>query len=187
MRQRTRFLGSIVMAAALYGGAAHATVMVELTRAELVAQSDLVVRVTVGAQQSRWNEDQTRIITLTHLTVQQFIKGSGPTELTLRQFGGTVGELTLTVPGDGHLRSGEQAVLFLRRGAGVVYLAAMSQSAYEITQRAGATVVRRDLHDVSFVHPNARGAMVPVEVMEEPDETLQHLIDAVTAQTQRAP
>lgn len=154
---------------------ARATVMVELPRAELVQTADLVVRCVVGAQTVRWNEDQSRILTLSRLTVQAYLKGRGPSELVLRQFGGTLDGLTLTVPGDGHLSPGQEVVLFLRQGAGVVYLTAMAQSVYLVTQG----VVRRDLHDVSFAAPGPRGGLVPVEPPQEADETLRHLEEAV--------
>jgi hypothetical protein len=172
----SRAAGVVVLLLGLLGPApADATVMVELSRAELVETADLIVRCTVGAQRTRWNEDQSRILTLSTLTVREYLKGRGPGELVLRQFGGTLDGLTLTVPGDGHVSPGQEVVLFLRQGAGVVYLTAMAQSVYLVTQG----VVRRDLHDVSFAAPGPHGGLVPVEPPRETDETLRHLVEAV--------
>jgi hypothetical protein len=170
---------AIACALALTPPRADATVMVKLSPEELVSQSDFVVRVVVGPQSTRWNEDQTRILTLTRLTVREYLKGNGAPELTLRQFGGTLEGMTLTVPGDGHLRPGEEAVLFLRRGVGVVYLTAMAQSVYEVVPTQQGPVVRRDLHDVEFASPSARGALVPTVAPAEPDQNFARFAESV--------
>ena len=176
---------AVVCALAMAPRAARATVMVKLAQEELVTQSDLVVRVVAGPQTTRWNEDDKRILTLTRLSVREYLKGTGPSELTLRQFGGTLQGMTLRVPGDAHLRPGEEAVVFLRRGVGVVYLTAMAQSVYEVVPTARGPVVRRDLHDVEFVAPDARGALVPSGAPAEPDQELVRFTEAVRAAARR--
>lgn len=182
-----RLVSALVVACALMAApmAARATVMVKLAQEELITQSDLVVRVVAGAQTTRWNEDETRILTLTRLSVREYLKGTGPTELTLRQFGGTLQGMTLRVPGDGHLRPGEEAVVFLRRGVGVVYLTAMAQAVFEVVPTARGPVVRRDLHDVEFVAPDTRGALVPSGAPAEPDQDLVRFTEAVRAAARR--
>lgn len=177
---------ALVCSLALSPAAADATVMVRLSRETQVAQSDLVVRVTALSATTRWNEDGTRPLTLTRLAVREYLKGSGPTELTLRQFGGTVDGETMSVPGDGHLRAGAEYVVFLRQGIGVVYLTAMAQSVYAIVPSQPGAVpqvpqVRRDLTDVAFVAPDARGALVATEAPDEPPEPLAHLVETVAA------
>ena len=161
---------SVVLAAF----SAVATVVVPLTRAQLVSRADLVVRATVGAQRFGWNEDHSQIITLTQLRVASYIKGAGPQELTVRQFGGRIDGLESRVAGDGELQPGQDVVLFLRQGAGVVYLTALAQSVYVIEQTGAApAVVRRDLRDLTFAQ-QAQGQMVlrepPVETRESLDQ-----------------
>ena len=59
-----------------------------IRRAELVAESDLVVRATVVDVTSRWNEDHSQIISLTTLRVSEVVKGDNvESELVLRQLG----------------------------------------------------------------------------------------------------
>jgi hypothetical protein len=165
----------------------HATVAVALSRTELVDRSDLVVLANVVGQQSQWNDSHTQIVTLTHLRVASYMKGTGEQDLVLRQFGGTVGDQTLVVPGDAHLAVGDQAVLFLRRGDGVVFLTAMAQAAYEVQAppttgpvSGGATVARRDLHELTLaVRQGGRYVMLPTA--SEPSETLEHLTRDVTS------
>lgn len=154
---------------------ANATVVVPLTRAQLVDRSDLVVRATVIDQWSTWNEDQSQIITLTRLRVLSYLRGSGPQELVLRQFGGTVDGLVSRVPGDAHLSQGQEWVLFLRRGERVVYLTALAQSAYLVRRSPGApATVHRDLQELTFASQQG-GRMILTEPTPEPAETLEHL------------
>jgi hypothetical protein len=178
------------MRAALVAGAlglflsmapAHATVVVPLSRPQLVERSDLVVRASVVSQSSRWNDDQSQIVTLTRLRVTSYLKGSGSQELVLRQFGGTVEGLTSEIPGDARLAPGQDVVLFLRSGDGVVFLTALSQAAYLVIHSPGqAPRVRRDLHELTFAREQG-GRMVLTEPSAEPEETLQQLLGAVSA------
>jgi hypothetical protein len=190
LRRRGRiWLAAVVLGLSLglLPPAAEATVMVRLTRAELVDRADLVVRCVVEEQTSRWNEDGTRIITLSRLRVLAFVKGQGPSELVLRQFGGTVGADTLRVPGDGRVARGGEFVLFLRRGTGgVVYLSALAQSAYTVGRDAqGAPTAQRTLDEVTFAVPQG-DRVVYLEAGEEPAEPLQRLLDEVAARVRGA-
>ncbi len=167
---------TLAMSALLAGASARATVVVQLTRAQHACQSSLVVRASVADQRSLWNEDHSQIITLTRLRVTQYVRGTGPTELIVRQFGGRVGDLVSEVPGDGALLQGQDVVLFLRAGSGVVYLTALAQSVYLVVHSPGQPeMVRRTLHDLSFA-TQANGRMTIVAPASEPDETLDHLI-----------
>jgi hypothetical protein len=159
--------------------------MVELSRETLTGRADLIVRAKVASQRFSWNEDHSQILTLTELTITQYVKGAGPERLTLRQFGGTIDGLTERVPGDAHLEPGQEAVLFLKKGAQVVYLSALSQSAYLIKAGRGGepTVSRPDLGEASFLVP---GHKAPVAVLAEPPETLSHLLADLTVRQKGA-
>lgn len=156
--------------------------MVPISRADMVSRADLIVRATVLSRTSTWNEDHSQIITLTQLRVQSFLKGSAPTELTLRQFGGEVNDMVSRIEGDAHLAIGQDAVLFLRRGSGVVYLTAMSQSAWLVRlAQDGTPMVARDLHEVTFAIVQPQGGMLMVDPSTEGPESLRHLTDEITA------
>lgn len=130
---------------------ARATVAVEVPRAQLVDTADLVVRVTVLDHRSAWNNDNTAILTWTRLRVTEYLKGSGPTELTLRQMGGEAEGLVQRISGDPRLAQGTDAVLFLRRGDGVVFLTAMAQSVFYVQPGGdGVSYVNRDLEGLTF-------------------------------------
>jgi len=169
---------------------AEATVAVQVDRAQLVEMSDLVVRATVLGATSRWNEDHTQIITLTRLAVTQYVKGEGPTELVLRQFGGEVDGLVSRVPGDARLETGADVVLCLRRGAGVVYLTAMAQSVWYIDAQVSSGVapeVHRDLSGLTLARMQGGRLRVIEQPTADPRETLPQLLTSLStlARTRR--
>ena len=169
---------TLVLGLALaFAAPAEATVAVQLSRAELVAQSDLVVRATVVDVTSRWNEDHTQIISLTTLRVGEVVKGADvePT-LVLRQLGGEVDGLVSRIAGNPVFTPGQEAVLFLRRGPGVVYLTGLAQAVFYVAPPvAGVTVVHRDLTGLTFARLSSGAPMRLYEAPAEPAETLQHL------------
>ncbi len=160
-----------------FAAPAQATVAVQLSRAELVAQSDLVVRATVVGVTSRWNEDHSQIISLTTLRVGEVVKGANvEPELVLRQFGGEVDGLVSRIAGNPVLAPGQEAVLFLRRGPGVVYLTGLAQAVYYVDPPVGGVaVVHRDLAGITFARLTSGAPMRLYEAPAEPVETLQHL------------
>jgi hypothetical protein len=180
VRRRIGGLGAMVLAAIwslAVPRVSQATVVVPLSREELTAQSDFVVRATVLSSRSGWNEDHSQIVTWTRLRVSEYLKGTGPQELVLRQFGGQVDGLESEIPGDARLVAGQHAVLFLRRGEGVVFLTALAQSVYFISVRTdGTPIVRRELSGLSFARwVNGRMAIVdaPADVVETLDQLVR--------------
>lgn len=174
-------LVAIALAAMVHAFGAGATVVVPLSRAQLVERSDFVVRASVVSQHSEWSPDRSQIVTLTRLRVATYYKGSGPQELTVRQFGGTVDGITSRVPGDGRLSQGQDVVLFLRRGEGVVFLTALAQAVYHVVHTPGEQpTVRRDLHELTFARLE-NGQTVTYQPPAEPAETLDHLVREIVA------
>ncbi len=155
---------------------AEATVVVPLTRAELLQRSDLVVRATVVGQQSQWNDDHTQIVTLTRLRVAAWVKGSGPQELVLEQIGGSVDGLTSRIAGEAYVSRGQDAVFFLRTQGARVYLTALAMSVYYIEPApSGQLMVRRNLSQLSFARPT-NGQYVIADAPVEIAESLDHLM-----------
>lgn len=181
--KRLAGLASVLLAMTLVSPA-EATVAVQLSRAELVQHADLVVRATIGSQASAWNPGHTQIVTVTQIRVTAYLKGSGPDTLALRQLGGTVDQLRMQIAGDARFTPGQDVVLFLRQGDGVVFLTAMAQSAYYVLpgSNGGSNsgfMVHRDLHDLAFARLQQNGMTVQ-EAPDEPAETLDHLTHDIT-------
>lgn len=168
---------------------AEATVAVQLSRAELVAQSDLVVRATVVGVTSRWNEDRSQIISLTTLRVGEVMKGDRvEAQLVLRQLGGEVDGLVSRIAGNPVFTRGQEAVFFLRRGPGVVYLTGLAQAVFYVDPPvSGTTPVHRDLAGLTFAQLTSGAPMRLYEAPAERAESLQHLCADVRALAGGAP
>lgn len=185
-------------AAMTASAAAEATVAVPLSQAEQVGLSDMVVRATVLSRTYGWNADRSHIITLTRLRVTERYKGAAVpgAELVLRQLGGETEGLVERIPGDPRLADGEDLVVFLRNGPGVVFLTAMAQSVYHLhpaaptagatpsprtasatpsTVPVGTVMARRDLDGITFARPRPDGPMEIFEPTVEPAVSLDEL------------
>jgi hypothetical protein len=128
---------------------AHATTMLFLTREELTLRSDIVARVRVGKATVTESDDGRMIVTRTELAVTKLLKGKADGPIVVQQFGGTFRGKTQKVIGDGQLRSGEDAVVFLRRDdKGKTYLTALSLSVYHIDDKG---IALRNVDDMVFM------------------------------------
>ena len=160
---------------------AEATVVVPLTREQLVEWSDVVVRATVVEQRSMWNERHTQIVTHSVLQVREYLKGQGAESLTLVTLGGVVGNLESRVDGEAHFEAGQDVVLFAQRARdNFVTLTALAQSLYVVEHTPGQEpVARRDLSQLAFARPGLRtsGGMVAAPV--DPRETFAQLATSV--------
>jgi hypothetical protein len=177
MRSQLRAILAVLVAAVVCGlcSVADATTVVLLSRAELVAKSDTVARVTVGEAVSTESDDGTMIVTRTALTVTQLLKGSASGTLQLEQIGGTYKGKTQKISGDAVLVPGEDAVVFLKSGdKGRVYLTALALAAYHVDAKG---MVHRDLGGMTLMKKE-NGRFVPTG-SSEPAETIDHLMTDV--------
>lgn len=138
---------------------ASATVMEYASPAELVELSDVVVRADVVGQHSFVDDEQGRIVTHTTLAVRETYHGEAGSEVTVEQWGGTVGERTSSVPGDAEFEVGEEVIVFLRRDASrpdALFLTALAQSKYTVDRTDETAMVARDLSDLVVLSADAR-------------------------------
>jgi hypothetical protein len=149
-RARSLSALAVLAVASLTAAVAHATVVVPLTLEDQVHQSDVVARATVGSSHAEYVPARGAILTWTELTVTDVMKGQAPSTIVLRQIGGTTDDgTTMLVPGDAHLHSGDDVVLFLRNdpgGTSDVILVGMAQSVWFVNGQQCA----RDLSQLTF-------------------------------------
>lgn len=116
-----RKLSLFLALAALCLGALHA--QASLTRAmdlsELTDSADHVVVADVARVASQWDDDHRNIITTVEIAVQESWKGSPPSDgkIRIRQPGGTVGDIEMTVVGMPRFSVGERALLFVQKAS----------------------------------------------------------------------
>jgi hypothetical protein len=103
---------------------AEASLVRAMDLAELTATAEQIVVADVAKVESRWDKDHRTIFSTIELRVQESWKGPPPADgrMVLRQPGGSVGEIEMTVVGMPSFSAGERALLFLD-GAGVVGMA----------------------------------------------------------------
>ena len=85
--------------------------------AELTASADQIVVADVVSVQSAWDPSHRTIYSTIEVNVQDNWKGAAPANgrISIRQPGGTVGEIEMTVHGMPSFSVGEKALLFLER------------------------------------------------------------------------
>jgi len=80
---------------------------------ERVDLSEKIVRGKVVSVKSYWNAEKTLIYTDIIVLVDEYLKGNGPKEITIKIPGGTVGDKTQWVSDTPHFDVGDYGVIFL--------------------------------------------------------------------------
>ena len=142
--------------------AASGTTIRALSPADRVREAATVVRGTVLARTAVWSDDKSRIYTDSVVWVDEVIAGqpAGPT-ITVRQIGGTIGDISMLVPGVARIRRGEEVVLFLRTDGTRYYLVGMAQGKYGIRTHHGRKVVSQDTSGLTLLRVRRAGPVGP--------------------------
>jgi len=143
-------LVAVIAALGLVGAqAALATTVQKLSLQELTKKSDSIVMARVDDAVSSWDAAHKEIYTFYTLSVLQSVKGNkGTTTITLRQLGGTVGNIASIVPGMPSFKKGEEVIVFLTQkdAAGYPWVMGLEQGKYTVsTGKDGVKMVRNDL------------------------------------------
>jgi len=116
---------------------AQATQVIQRTPQELARESSLIVDGRVASVRSFWNEDHTRILTETTVTVAATHKGTGATTVRVLQPGGVVGNVRQTAHGALAWSRGEEVLLFLEPATpGTWQVSGFSQGKYAVERDA---------------------------------------------------
>jgi len=119
MTRRPAILRLAVAAVCLFAvpPVAMASLVRALDLAELTREADQVVVGDVLSVRAAWDSEHRNIHTTIEIGVREIWKGAPPSggRVTIRQLGGTVGEIEMTVLGMPTFSEGERALLFLRR------------------------------------------------------------------------
>lgn len=135
MNMKTSALATAWMGIMLATLPARGTTMVSMSLEQLTEASSDIVQARVVNQASGWNATHTQIVTITTMAVSQTLKGNASSTVQVRQLGGTVGNLHVSVPGDVVFRPQGEYILFLEPADGVNYrVVGMSQGAYPVYQ-----------------------------------------------------
>jgi hypothetical protein len=159
---------ALVFAAALVtlsAATALATSVLRLPFDEMARTSDLVLRGKVQKAESRWSGDGRKIFTDVEVLVEETLKGRPPRVVTVRQLGGTVGDLAQKVSGLHDYDVGEEVVLFLQKTPGDLYrVAGFAQGRYRVERSADGkahAVPDEAVRGARLVDPGTRGEVAP--------------------------
>lgn len=141
-------------------GVAGATIVRPLTLEMMAQRADVVVRGRVVGQDVAWNDDKTRIYTVTRVEIAEAYKGGDKAGavIAIRQIGGTVDGLTQAVVGNAKLRAGEEVVLFLDRDEAkpLHYVIGMAQGKFGVSREGPEPKVVHDVEGLAFMAPGQR-------------------------------
>ncbi|MCW5548598.1 MAG: hypothetical protein KIT44_06500 [Opitutaceae bacterium] len=153
---RCAFLWVILVV--LIGQRSTATTVVPPEFADLVNQSELIVRAKVLGQEAQYERaGSRRIVTMVELEVVETIAGEAPRPLVLRVPGGRVGEAEMVVEGAPVFTTGAEYVLFIQGNGRQFYpLVAMMYGLYTVERTPdGRVIITRSnhvpLHDTAEV------------------------------------
>jgi hypothetical protein len=147
-----------------------ATTVISLNLDGLVANADGIVVGRVLGSESHWNDSPRIILTVHTIAVSETLKGEDDASIEVFTVGGTVGNITLDVPGMATFSQGETAVVFLEEAG--IFNTVLGLSQGKFTVRGDRAVNRID--GLELVGPNS-GAPVEMEFESLRREILERL------------
>ena len=151
-------LFAALLSVGLFVSTASATVMKYAGVDRLIEISDMIVHAEVIDQTTYFDNAQKRVVTDTTLGVRRSFYGKVGEKVTIQQWGGTYGGKTHRIPGDARFEPGEEVIVFLHRGDGVIALSALGQAKYSVEKTDDGKLVSRDLSDIAFLIEQSGGA-----------------------------
>jgi len=144
------------------------TTLLRLGVETMSRDAEMVVRGHVSWDYSVRPDPDGPIYTLTGVEVNRCIAGDCPETVELRHRGGTVGDLTLYIPGMPTFKPGQEVLLFLEPDyenvPGYHSVVGMVQGFFLVVTEpvSGKRLAVQQLRGVSLAAPNADGTIVPV-------------------------
>jgi hypothetical protein len=128
----------IALMAALIAVPAFATTAVKLNLEQLVQRADLIVQGQVQSVSSQWDEKRRLVFTYVSIRVDEPLKGERALKgqsVVIRQIGGNVGTIQMSVAGLPQFKTGGRALVFLKRQDATTFqVVGMNQGLYEIKE-----------------------------------------------------
>lgn len=147
---------------------AVASTFVHTPQKALVAQADAVVQGQVVQLDTFWSEDGRVILTEATVAIDEVLVGKAPTTVTVRTFGGKIGDVGIEAHGFPKFEDGERVILFLSREPSDDSLRVLGYQEGQfrvVTRRDGVTLaVPMVEENARYVTPDGRPAPEPKSV-----------------------
>ena len=148
-------------AALVVAPSARASLTPAMDLAELTETADQIVVAEVGKVECQWDKDHHTIFSTVDMQVHETWKGTPPADgkIALRQTGGAVGEIEMTVVGMPSFTVGERALLFLHKAR----IVGMGQGKRHLRWEAtGKRWLAAPADNSTAVHVDRRGQIMGV-------------------------
>ena len=130
---RSFHIPSAVVVLLLLAVAGWTTTVLKMDLPALVQESDSIVQGQVERMDALWDAQRKTIFTYISVKVHEPLKGEPGRTILIRQIGGKVGTMNLSISGMPVFRNGEEVILFLKRNPEASYhVVGLSQGKYDI-------------------------------------------------------
>lgn len=158
----------LVVALLLIAVPATASTFVGMSQTELVAKADAVVIARVVTQTPAWTDSGRVIYTDNVLVIEETILGKATGNITVRTFGGQIGDFKVEAHGFPQMQSDEHVLLFLHNDAkvGAKRVLGYQQGHFSIVERLDGVVlaVPQIEEGATLLNKNGRPMAEPVSV-----------------------
>ncbi len=123
------------LAVLLWARPVASSIVVDMDLEDLVSESDSIIQGVVESVSSQWDSEKKLIFTYATIRVDDPLKGERRRTLQIRQMGGQVGALVLSVPGMPEFNEGASVIVFLKdAGNGTFHVVGLNQGRYVIEE-----------------------------------------------------
>ena len=162
MARTSLILGAVALALSLAATDAHATIQRAVEFDQKVDQAAAIVLGKVVRTQSQWDPSHRWILTYSTFAVEQTMKGTAPSEVTVVTPGGAVGNVVQSTIGIRPFHEGDENVIFIKNTAAGPTVLYFDQGAYDVTEDHGEKMVAPVATEAVHVDTQ-RGAIVEPE------------------------
>ena len=176
-RLGTHYGVTVAMVGLLWAGSLFGSVVVQMDLKSLVAGADTIIQGRAEAVYSQWDSDRRVIYTYISIGVDEILKGESRRSLLIKQLGGTVGSLVMTVSGMPGFEVGAGVIVFLEdSGNGTFQIVGLNQGKYVIAEDSAIS----NISGVDLLNPKTgllSGASVVNKVpLEEFKDKIRELV-----------
>lgn len=165
LRKRSEmWLALLVVVLSMVVMPAHALSIAKATLEELTRESQHIVVGRIVAIDYQWqNVDHQVIETVLTVAVENPVKGVSSPTIQVTQLGGTIGDLTMEIPGTPQFDVGDEVLLFLQDHQNKYWIHSIALGAFSIvTENNGEKLVVNHLQGIDLIDPGS-GARVAAD------------------------
>ncbi len=166
VKQFMRRIAAVAIAGALVVATTLSLTVENISLERMTQESHTVVYGTVLSSRTQWEGNN--IYTYTTLRVKESLKGEKGSTLTVKQLGGTVGEISQEISGSPTLGRNEDVVLFLVRWQNEYWIHSIVLGKFSVVSEENRLVAFNDLNNIGLIDPVKR------QEITRPNEKANH-------------